>query len=201
MRREWHIWEKILAIENCREAVRREALTKRSKRSGFSEVLRDDLDGWARYVRERIGDGLRLGDFLEFDTAEHGKLRHVRCYEPKDAMCVRAAVLQMEPCVYRRMTPRSYCPVPGRGGLRLAKDLRRAIAKTENLCRAWNAHHPNARTKWRAWIETFDEQKFYDSLTFNVMWDPLERIFGDPEVLNLCQVFLGQRDTLPIGAG
>lgn len=201
MRREWHIWEKILAIENCREAVRREALTKRSKRSGFSEVLRDDLDGWARYVRERLGDGLQLGDFLEFDTVEHGKLRHVRCYEPKDAMCVRAAVLQMEPCVYRRMTPRSYCPVPGRGGLRLAKDLRRAIAKTENLCRAWNAHHPNAQTKWRAWIETFDEQKFYDSLTFNVMWDPLERIFGDPEVLNLCQVFLGQRDTLPIGAG
>ena len=31
MRREWHIWEKILAIENCREAVRREALTKREK--------------------------------------------------------------------------------------------------------------------------------------------------------------------------
>ena len=58
MRREWHIWEKILAIENCREAVRREALTKRSKRSGFSEVLRDDLDeaAWKRTLEATFAD-------------------------------------------------------------------------------------------------------------------------------------------------
>jgi len=201
MRREWDIWSKILAPDNCRKAVKREAQTARCHRNGFSVDLREREDYWTEYVRQRIGDGLRLGPFVEFDTWESGKLRHVRCYTPTDAMCVRACVQIMEPRVYARMSPRSYCPVPGRGGLKLARDFRALLRKAENKCRVWNKYHPNARTKWRVWIGQFDERKYYDSLTYNIMRDAMGRVFGEPEVLNLVEVFLGQRDGLPIGAG
>jgi hypothetical protein len=164
-------------------------------------MLRTDEAKWAAYVRERIGDGLRLGGFIEFDTMEHGKMRHVRCYAPKDAMCVRACVQQMEPRAYARMSPHSYCPVPGRGGLKLARDMRRAIRRAENVCRVWNQRHPNARNAWRSWIGEFDMANYYASLSYTLMHDTMWRIFAEPEVRNLIEVFLGHRDGLPIGAG
>ena len=112
----WDVWRKIVTPENCRAAVRKEAQTKRCKRNGFALdlILREDY--WTQYVLDRIAGGLRLGRFVEFDTMEHGKLRHVQCYEPQDAMCVRACVQQMEPKAYARMSRHSYCPVPERGG-------------------------------------------------------------------------------------
>ena len=201
MTREWHVWEPIISLENCRKAVLCEACTPRCGRNGFAADLREHDTQWANYVRDRIGDGLRLGAFEEFDVWESGKLRHVRCYHPKDAMCVRACVQVMEPLAYKRMTPRSYCPVPGRGGLKLARDFRRSLRHTENRCRVWNKYHPNAKTQWRTWIEMFDEQHFYDSLTYNVMHDTMFRIFGEPEIHAIIEEFLGFRDGLPIGAG
>ena len=201
MRREWDVWRKILMPENCRAAVLREALTPRCRRNGFSVDLRENLEKWTEYVRERIGDGLALGPFEEFDVVESGKKRHIQCYAPVDAMCIRACIQQMEPRAYARMSPRSYCPVQGRGGLKLAKDFRRLLRAAENKCRVWNKYHPGAKTRWRAWIGQYDLTQYYPSLTYNIMRDAMERIFGEPEVLALIDVFLGQRDGLPIGAG
>lgn len=197
----WGVWQKIVTVENCRVAVRKEAQTKRCKRNGFALdlILREDY--WTKYVLDRIAGGLRLGRFVEFDTMEHGKLRHVRCYEPQDAMCVRACVQQMEPRAYARMSRHSYCPVPDRGGLLLATELSRRIRRAENVCRIWNKGHPNARNKWRAWVSEYDMAGYYESLGYGLMRDTMWRLFGEPEVRNLIEVFLGQRDGLPIGAG
>ncbi len=201
MTRVWGIWKAIPTMENCRRAVLREAQTARCHRNGFAEELRRNTDFWARRTMERIGDGLHLGPFVEFDTWEAGKLRHVRCYGSDDAMCVRACVQVMEPAAYRRMSVRSCCPVPGRGGLFLAHLLLRYSRRAENVCRVWNANHPNAKSRWRAWIEEWDLHKYFDSLRYSVMHDTMWRIFGEPEVKNLIEVFLGHRDGLPIGAG
>ena len=197
----WGAWEKIPTLDNCRAAVRAEAQTGRCKRNGFALdlILREEY--WARYVLERVGSGLKLGSFTEFDTWEHGKLRHVRCYEPEDAMCVRAVVRVLEPLVYRRMSPHSYCPVHGRGGLALAMELCRRSRKAENICRVWNKAHPNARHKWQARVNEFDLQNYYASLRYEVMHDTWWRHFGEPEIRNLGEVFLSGRDGLPIGAG
>ena len=201
MTRIWGVWQNIVTSENCRAAVRKEAQTKRCKRNGFSLdlILREDY--WTKYVLDRITGGLRLGAFVEFDTMEHGKLRHVRCYEPQDAMCVRACVQQMEPRAYARMSRHSYCPVPNRGGLLLATELSRRIRRADNTCRVWNRNHPNAKNKWRTWVSEFDLQGYYQSLRYELMRDTMWRLFGEPEVRNLIEVFLGHRDGLPIGAG
>lgn len=200
MRREWDVWNKILDRENCKKAVLKESDTARCARTGFSAELRKNVSSWTDYVVQRIGDGLKLGEFVEFDVMECGKLRHVRCYTPEDAMCVRACVQVMEPRAYARMSPRSYCPVVGRGGLKLALDFRRSLKRVDNRCRIFNKYHPNA-TKWRPWIGQFDERHYYDSITYNLAHDAMERIFGEPEVLAIVEVFLNHRDGLPIGAG
>ena len=201
MTREWHVWEKILTDENCRRAVLREACTPRCRRNGRSEELRGNIDRWTEYVRQRIGDGLRLGPFNEFPVVEAGKRRYVRCYAIEDAMCVRAAVQQMEVVAYRRVSPRSYCPIPGRGGLKLAIDLRRMLKKLSNTCRIHNKYKSNGRTPWKAWVGEWDERSYYDSISNSLAKETLYRVFGEPEILNLCEVFVGQRDGIPIGAG
>lgn len=201
MTKVWGIWNKIPTMDNCRVAVLREVQTARCLRNGFSEELRGNTDYWANVTRERIGDGLRLGPFVEFYTWESGKMRHVRCYIPEDAMCVRACVQVMEPAVYRRMSVRSCCPVRGRGGLYLARLLLRYSRRAENTCRVWNKAHPGAHHPWKAWAEEWDLEKYFDSLLYSIMHEVMWRNFGEPEIRNLAEVFLGGRDGLPIGAG
>ena len=41
MTREWHVWEPIINLENCRKAVLREACTPRCGRNGFAADLRE----------------------------------------------------------------------------------------------------------------------------------------------------------------
>ncbi len=198
MLRERHTWNKIIDIENCRQAVLEEAKTPRCLRKGISVELRGNTDRFANEVKERLADGFIPHPYVEFDICEYGKTRHIEAPDIQDAMCHRATSRIMEPLVYKRMVPTSYCPVEGRGGLKLARDLRRKIHRCDETCRIHNLKH---RQPWRTWILKSDIYHYYPSITFNVAIEAMLKIFDEAEITNYLTASLQLRDGLPIGAG
>lgn len=198
MNRERHAWEMVLDYDNCFAAVLDEANTERCRRSGKSVEMREHTDELANEVRQRLGDGFVPHPFIEFDLLEYDKLRHIRAPDVADAMCHRAVTRILEPLVYRRMVPRSYCPVVGRGGLRLAKDLRRMIRRCDEVCRIHNKTH---RQQWKTWILKSDIHKYFPSITKDVAMRAMLRIFDERAVTEYLDSCLSAADGLSIGAG
>lgn len=193
-----HIWNDVTSIENCRAAVLDEANTPRCRRRGLSVEMRDDTDRFAREASERLADGFRPHPFTEFELYEYGKHRLIQAPDVEDAICHRAVTRIVEPIVYARMVPHSYCPVPERGGLRLARDFRRAARRCEYACKIHNKTH---RQPWKAWILKSDIRKYFPSITFNVAMEAMDRIVSDTDFRGYLMACLGMRDGLPIGAG
>ena len=198
MRRERHVWERVTTLDNCREAVLEEARAPRCRRRGLSEEMRANPDPLAEAARERLLDGFAPQPPVEFDLFEYGKARHIEAPTLADAICHRAATRVMEPLVYRRMVPTSFCPVPGRGGLRLARTLRRMIRRTDETCRVHNKAH---RQKWQTWILKSDIRQFFPSVTFDAAMEAMERVFADGDALGYLAASIDKRGGLPIGAG
>ena len=198
MIRERHVWERIVALDNCRAAVLDEANTPRCRRRGLSEEMREDTDRFALEARERLANGFAPQKPVEFDIFEYGKTRHIEATTVADAICHRAVTLVAEPLVYKRMVATSYCPVPGRGGLKLAKDLRRMIRRVDEQCRIHNKAH---RQKWQTWILKSDIYHYFPSITFDVAMAAMERVFNDGQFLGYIAACLDKDGGLPIGAG
>lgn len=198
MIRERHVWERVTTLDNCRAAVLDEANTPRCRRTGLSEEMRGDTDRFALAARERLLDGFAPNPPVAFDVFEYGKARHIEAPTVGDAICHRAVALVAEPMVYRRMVATSYCPVPGRGGLKLARDLRRMIRRVDEQCRIHNKAH---RQRWRTWILKSDIRQFFPSVSFEVAMEAMERVFADGRLLGYLAACLDKRGGLPIGAG
>lgn len=198
MIRERHSWERVIDMENCKAAVLDEAKTNRCRKSGMSALMREKTDEFAKKVRERLADGFKPHPFIEFEIHEYGKTRHIQAPDIEDAMCHRAATRILEPLVYKRMVPRSYCPVEKRGGLKLARDLKRMIARCDESCRIHNKKH---KQEWKTWILESDIYHYFESITFNVAMEAMLRIFDEGAVTNYLMSCLEMSDGLPIGAG
>ncbi len=198
MTRERHVWERVVSLENCRAAVLDEANTPRCRRSGLSAEMREDADRFALEARDRLAGGFAPQRPVEFDVFEYGKARHIQAPTVADAICHRAVTRVAEPLVYKRMVATSYCPVPGRGGLKLARDLRRMIRRVDEQCRIHNKGHAQ---KWRTWVLKSDIRKFFPSVTFDVAMEALGRVFDDGALLGYFAACLDKGGGLPIGAG
>jgi len=160
--------------------------------------MRGEVEMFAMRARNRLIEGFVPQPLIVFDTYEGGKLRHIEAPTVEDAICHRAAMRILEPIAYKRMVPKSYCPVLGRGGLKMARDLQRMIKRCEETCRIHNKTH---RQKWKTWILKSDIRKFFPSITHEVAMNALGRIFAEREVLTYFEASLGYRDGVPIGAG
>jgi len=198
MKRERHVWEKVIDVGNCMAAVLDEANTPRCRRRGLSEEMRENTYGWAESVRERLADGFAPQPPTVFEINEYGKHRKIEAPTVDDAICHRAVTRILEPLVYKRMVATSYCPVPERGGLKLARDLRRMIRKCDDDCRIHNLDH---KQRWQTWILKSDIYHYFPSITYNVAMSAMERIFDDEGVFAYLSASLGMKDGLPIGAG
>lgn len=198
MIRERHVWKRVIDLDNCRAAVLDEANTPRCRRRGLSAEMREDVDRFAKEARSRLADGFAPQKPVEFDLCEYGKTRHIEAPTVADAICHRAATRIMEPLVYKRMVATSYCPVTGRGGLKLARDLRRMIRRVDETCRIHNLDH---KQPWKTWVLKSDIYHFFPSVTFDVAMAAMERVFSDGDALGYLAASLDKRGGLPIGAG
>lgn len=200
MIREARVYDKIATIENCREAVLAVANTESSRRKGLSPILRDYCDYYAKRALDRITGGLEMHPFHEFDYAEYGKLRKIEAPDTDDSIVIRAVVQQAEPLVYKRLIANSYCPVPGRGSLQMAKRACSQLRKLEYDCMLHNKRRAGS-TAWHAWVLKADVRKYFASLTNEVIMESMDSVFRDKKLMDIFEAFLRGRHGIPIGAG
>lgn len=198
MNKERHAWSRVIDIENCKMAVLDEAGTKRCIRNGMAVEMREETRAFAETVRQRLMDGFVPNPFTEFDHEEYGKIRRIKAPNVEDAICHRAVTRILEPLVYKRMIPGSCCPVTNKGGLYLARHLKRDIARCEETCRIHNKRH---KQEWKTWILKSDIRHYFPSITFEVALEAMERIFDEREIIKYLTSNLAGLDGLPIGAG
>lgn len=199
MKRIGHIYESVVSWQNCRDAVLEESHTKRLRRSGRAEELRERCDEWASRVQARLmAEAFAPGAMVEFDIIEGGKERHIAMHNLFDSICIRALVRVVEPILYARMSPHSHCPIKGRGPLRLARRLHKTLRKMEYENRQWMELHP--KQKRYIWVLKTDIRKFFPSVGYAVALESLRRWIKDERVISICGSLLKRSGGIPIGA-
>jgi len=199
MKRVGNIYERIISYENCQAAVLEESHTNRLRRSGRGDELRDNLEAWTNRVQSR----LKALPFIpqqtyRFQILEGGKLRQIEMNTLFDSVCIRAMVRVVEPIIYARMSPHSYCPINGRGPLKLARNIRRALRKMEYDNRLWMELHP--KQKRYVWVLKTDVKKFFPSIGYPIALESLRRWIKDERVIGMCGALLKKSGGVPIGA-
>ena len=198
-----HLFEKIASYDNVVDALHDEYVGCTGRRKRYVDELLDEdrLPDSVKDVQERLyAPKLTLYPPVVFDRVENRKLRHIVAPNVDDAILIRAITRVAEPEVYRKMTRHSYCPVRGRGGLRLAQDLKRKLYKLHGANASWMDQHPGSKRTIYA-LKT-DIRHFFPSVTHEVAMDALRRVFGtrgDVRVLALIDQLMGEH--LDIGAG
>lgn len=199
MKRIGHIFESVVSWQNCRDAVLEESRTKRLRRSGRAEELREHADEWASRVQARLmSEAFTPGRMIEFDIIEGGKPRHISMHNLFDSICIRALVRVVEPILYARMSPHSHCPIKGRGPLRLARRLHKTLRRMEYENRQWMELHP--KQKRYTWVLKTDIRKFFPSIGYAVALESLRRWIKDERVISICASLLKRSGGIPIGA-
>lgn len=198
-----HLFERIASYDNIVDALNDEYVGCTGRRKRYVDGLLDEdvLPDSVKAIQERLtAPSLQLNLPVVFDRVENRKLRHIVAPNVDDAILIRAITRVAEPEVYRKMTRHSYCPVPGRGGLRLARELQRKLRKLHHANELWMLQHPGSRRTIYA-LKT-DIRHFFPSVTHKVAMDALRRVFGtrgDERVLSLIDQLMGEH--LDIGAG
>lgn len=205
-----NIYDKIVSQENCEDAVYEESKTARSGRI----ANRETGETWRAWMRERISvlgdvarrrlldvDNIVMQPLIEFPVFEAGKWRDVACPSRIDAIMIRAVQRVVEPLIYGRLIESSYCPIPKRGSLKFAKDIRRAICKAEYKALKWNKYHPNAKHKRHAIVLQMDIRHFFPSITTGIALAALGKVIKDARVLRIYEKFICGYGKVPIGSG
>ena len=199
MKRIGQLYDEIIKYENCRAAVLEESRTSRLRRNGRGQELRDNLDAWTRRVQTRLAHPpFVVQQTYKFEIIEGGKKRQIEMNTLFDSICIRAMVRVVEPVIYARMSPKSYCPIKGRGPLKLARSIHSALREMTYVNRQWMELHP--RQKRHIWVLKTDVKKFFPSIGYAVAIESLRRWIKDEDVIAMCSALLKRTDGIPIGA-
>ena len=199
-----HLFGTIASEDNILDALNDEYTGCSGRRKErVARMLDEDAVGdVVREVQSRLCAPV-LQPFLPvvFDKVENQKLRHIVAPCVEDAILIRAITRVTEPEVYRKMTRHSYCPVAGRGGLLLARDLQRKLRKLHHANELWIREHAKSKPR-KVYALKIDVRKFFPSVSHDVAMSALRRVFGtrgDEKVLTLIDQLMGPH--LDIGAG
>ena len=199
-----HVMPIIVSDDNILGAMHDEYTGCCGRRKRRVEAMLDEdcvMDVVAE-IRERLlSYDFALHPPVVFDRIENDKLRHIVAPDVEDAILIRAITRVMEPLVYAKMTRHSYCPIPGRGGLLLARDVRRKLRKLQHANEVWLMEHPGARPR-TIYALKGDVFHFFHSVAHAVGIDAVRRVCGsrgDARVIWLLDRMMG--DHLDIGAG
>lgn len=199
-----HLYPRIIDHDNVLDAIHDEyvgCVGRRKERVSWM-LDEDHVEDEIRTIQDRLeAPILQMGLPSIFDRRENGKMRHIVAPNVDDAILIRAIVRVAEPAVYSKMTRHSYCPVPGRGGLLLARDLQRKLRKLHYANELWIKDHPKYKPR-KVYALKIDIKHFFPSVTHEVGMAAMRRVFGsrgDEKVLSFLDRLMGPH--LDIGAG
>lgn len=186
MKRIGYIYEKIVSVENCKEAILNASKHKCSRKN-VQRIL-DNIDFYADDLSIR----LQTLDFVtpyrrkEIVDGLSGKHREIMIPNFYPDQCAHHAIIQIiQPHIIKSSYYWSCGNFPGRGISRAAKGVHRAVSRDTK----------NARFCFK-----FDVKKFYPSISHDVLKETLRRKFKDERALELFDVIIDSHyPGLPIG--
>lgn len=182
VKREDYLYEQICAEDNLRRAHQSASRGKRGRKevAVFEAALAENL---AQLRRELRGHTYAPGEYSVFVKREP-KLREIYKAPYRDRVVQWAIVQVMEPLWQRQFTADTYACIKGRGVHPLLRRLRRDLRKDADGTR---------------YCFKMDIEKFYPSISHDILKQVLRRKIKDGELLWLLDSIIDSAPGVPIG--
>ena len=186
MKRIGYIYEDIVSVENCKQAIL-DASKKKKKRKSVSIIL-SDLDNYALLLSEK----LKNLDFTSPYTKKmikdglSGKVRELQIPKFFPDQCSHHAIVRvLKPIILKSSYYWSCANIPNRGIDHAAKGVERATKRDIKHCK---------------YCVKLDISKFYPSISHEVLKAKLQEKIKDKKALKLLYTVIDSHDEgLPIG--
>ena len=166
MRRADNIWEKVVDMDNLRNATRIAEKHRRKYRSVIS--FEQDREQKLASLQASLKDGsYRTSQYRFFDKMEGPKLRHLAAlpFYP-DRIAQWAVMLQTQEYFARTFIDQSYAALPGRGHHKAHEKLKEYLRDPRAVyCLKTDFHH------------------FFESIDKEILFGQVKRLFKDPMVI------------------
>lgn len=187
MKRTGYLFEKIVDIENIKDAIKN-ACKKKKNREPVKRILKD-VDGYAIKIQQMIlSEKYQSSPYYVDEIIDNSSCKVRVIYKPKfyPDQIVHWAVMQVvEPVLFNGMY--YYCcgSIPGRGGRHAQTALKKWLKKDKK------------NTKYCLQI---DVSKFYPSINQDILKQMLRRKIKDKKCLKLLDTIIESTESgLPIG--
>lgn len=186
MKRIGYLYEKVIDVENCKQAIIKASQHKRNRRS-VQRIL-DNLDFYAQDLSHR----LQTNDFITpykpkvIKDGLSGKIRNILVPSFYPDQCAHHAIVRvMQPYIIKSSYYWSCANLPNRGIDHASKGVERATKKD---------------IKHSKYCFKCDIEKFYPSIEHNILKEKLQHKFKDKKFLSLLFLIIDTCDEgIPIG--
>lgn len=176
MRRDGHVIEEIVSVENMEASFKAVLRGKHRKTSRVGRLLIANKDAVIAELQRRISDGsYRVSGYREMHIVEAGKSRTIQVVPLKDRIAVNAIMRVVDEHLHGRFIRTTSASIRNRGMHDLLGYIRRDIAEDPDGTRFCYA---------------FDVRKFYESVDQQVAVDAVHRVFKDRLLLGMLEGFI-----------
>ena len=176
MRRDGHVIEEIVSVENMEASFKAVLRGKHRKTSRVGRLLIANKDAVIAELQRRISDGsYRVSGYREMHIVEAGKSRTIQVVPLKDRIAVNAIMRVVDEHLHRRFIRTTSASIRNRGMHDLLEYIRRDIAEDPDGTRFCYA---------------FDVRKFYESVDQQVAVDAVHHVFKDRLLLGMLEGFI-----------
>lgn len=176
MRRDGHVIEEIVSVENMEASFKAVLRGKHRKTSRVGRLLIANKDAVIAELQRRISDGsYRVSGYREMHIVEAGKSRTIQVVPLKDRIAVNAIMRVVDEHLHRRFIRTTSASIRNRGMHDLLEYIRRDIAEDPDGTRFCYA---------------FDVRKFYESVDQQMAVDAVHHVFKDRLLLGMLEGFI-----------
>lgn len=176
MRRDGHVIEEIVSVENMEASFKAVLRGKHRKTSRVGRLLIANKDAVIAELQRRISDGsYRVSGYREMHIVEAGKSRTIQVVPLKDRIAVNAIMRVVDEHLHRRFIRTTSASIRNRGMHDLLEYIRRDIAEDPDGTRFCYA---------------FDVRKFYESVDQQVAVGAVHHVFKDRLLLGMLEGFI-----------
>ncbi len=176
MRRDGHVIEEIVSVENMEASFKAVLRGKHRKTSRVGRLLIANKDAVIAELQRRISDGsYRVSGYREMHIVEAGKSRTIQVVPLKDRIAVNAIMRVVDEHLHGRFIRTTSASIRNRGMHDLLEYIRRDIAEDPDGTRFCYA---------------FDVRKFYESVDQQVAVDAVHHVFKDRLLLGMLEGFI-----------
>lgn len=176
MRRDGHVIEEIVSVENMEASFKAVLRGKHRKTSRVGRLLIANKDAVIAELQRRISDGsYRVSGYREMHIVEAGKSRTIQVVPLKDRIAVNAIMRVVDEHLHKRFIRTTSASIRNRGMHDLLEYIRRDISEDPDGTRFCYA---------------FDVRKFYESVDQQVAVDAVHHVFKDRLLLGMLEGFI-----------